>query len=59
MARNANETSGGLRESRYVLHDRDTKFRAAFDYVLNAEASTVCDPAAQPNLLHCLECGET
>lgn len=32
MARNAvDEVSGHLRQQRYVLHDRDTKFCAAFD----------------------------
>jgi putative transposase len=31
------DTSGGLRASRYVLHDRDTKFCAAFDEVLASE----------------------
>jgi len=38
MARNAvDEMSGGLRGDRYVLHDRDTKFCAAFDEVLAGE----------------------
>jgi len=38
MARNAaDDTSGGRRQCRYVLHDRDTKFCAAFDDVLASE----------------------
>jgi len=38
MARNAvDETCGGLRRCRYVLHDRDTKFCHAFDQVLASE----------------------
>ena len=38
MARNAvDETSGGVRGCRYVLHDRDAKFCAAFDEVLASE----------------------
>ena len=35
MARNAvDDTCGGVRPCRYVLHDRDTKFRRTFDEVL-------------------------
>src|SRR5512132_1655703 len=38
MARNAvDDTSGGLRQCRYVLHDRDAKFCAAFEDVLASE----------------------
>ena len=38
MARNAvDETTGALRCCRYLLHDRDTKFCAAFDEVLTSD----------------------
>jgi putative transposase len=51
MARNAVDESGGLRESRYVLHDRDAKFCAAFDDVLNAEGiHSLPLPPRSPNL---------
>jgi putative transposase len=37
MARNSvDETSGYLRKLRYILHDRDTKFCAAFDDLLQS-----------------------
>jgi hypothetical protein len=42
MARNAvDDTSGGLRQCRYVLHDRDAKFCAAFGDVLASEGTDV------------------
>ena len=38
MARNAvDHTSGGLRQCRYLLHDRDAKFCAVFDEVLASD----------------------
>ena len=52
MARNAvDETSGGLRGFRYLLHDRDTKFCAGFDEVL-AGGGIPCLrlPPRSPNL---------
>jgi putative transposase len=52
LARNAtDESSGYLRERRYVLHDRDTKFCTAFRTILAAggiEALTL--PLRSPNL---------
>jgi putative transposase len=52
MARNAvDEPSGCLKNCRYVLHDRDTKFCAAFDDILRSggiESLTL--PAQSPNL---------
>jgi putative transposase len=52
MARNAtDETSGCLRQRRYVLHDRDTKFCASFRSILSAggvQALTL--PPCSPNL---------
>jgi transposase InsO family protein len=52
MARNAvNDTSGALRHCRYVLHDRDTKFSAAFDDVLASEGiQSLKIPPRSPNL---------
>ena len=52
MARNAtDESSGYLRQHRYVLHDRDTKFCPSFESILMAggmEALTL--PPRSPNL---------
>jgi transposase InsO family protein len=52
MARNAvDDTSGSLRQCRYVLHDRDTKFCAAFDDVLASEGIRCLRlPPRSPNL---------
>jgi putative transposase len=52
MARNAvDDTSGGLRQCRYVLHDRDTKFCAAFADVLASEGIRCLRlPPRSPNL---------
>jgi transposase InsO family protein len=52
MARNAvDETSGCLRQYRYVLHDRDAKFSKAFDDVLRSSgAEPLTLPARSPNL---------
>ena len=52
MARNAtDESSGFLRGQRYVLHDRDTKFCAAFRDVLQSSGSQpLALPARSPNL---------
>jgi len=48
MARNAvDETSGCLRQQRWVLHDRDTKFCKAFDEVLRS-GGTQCLNTASP-----------
>jgi putative transposase len=52
MARNAvDDASGGLRQCRYVLHDRDAKFCAAFDDVLASEGIQCLRlPPRSPNL---------
>jgi len=52
MARKAvDETSGCLRQLRYVLHDRDTKFCKAFDDILRSGgAQCLTLPARSPNL---------
>jgi putative transposase len=52
MARNAvDDTYGGLRQCRYVLHDRDTKFCPAFDNVLASESiHSLKLPPRSPNL---------
>jgi hypothetical protein len=52
MARNAvDETCGGLRRCRYVLHDRDTKFCRAFDELLASEGIRCLTlPPRSPNL---------
>lgn len=52
MARNAvDDTSGALRQCRYVLHDRDGKFCAAFDDVLASEGiQGLRLPPRSPNL---------
>ena len=52
MARNAvNGTSGALRQCRYLLHDRDAKFCAAFDDVLASEGiQSLKLPPHSPNL---------
>lgn len=52
MARNAvDDTAGGLRQCRYVLHDRDSKFCAAFDDGLATESiQTLKIPPRSPNL---------
>ena len=52
IARNAvDDTSGALRQCRYVLHDRDTKFCAAFDEVLGSEGvQALWLPPRSPNL---------
>lgn len=52
MARNAlDDSSGHLRQYRYVLHDRDTKFRASFRAIL-ATGNVRCRalPPRSPNL---------
>jgi hypothetical protein len=42
---------GGLRQCRYVLHDRDAKFCAAFDGVLASESiQSLKTPPRSPNL---------
>jgi hypothetical protein len=62
MARNAvDDTSGGLRQCRYVLHDRDAKFCAAFDDVLASDGIRCLRlPPRSPNLKdyasHCTSC---
>jgi hypothetical protein len=50
MARNGvDETSGCLRHHRYVLHDRDAKFCAAFDDLVAVRRRPLPDsPAAEP-----------
>ena len=52
MARNAvDDTGGGLRQCRYVLHDRDAKFCSAFDDVLASETIQCLKlPPRSPNL---------
>jgi putative transposase len=52
MARNAtDETSGCLRQIRYVLHDRDTKFFATFDQILSSSGVSCLNlPPRSPNL---------
>jgi putative transposase len=52
MARNAvDETSGCLQQHRYVLHDRDTKFCAAFDDLLQSNGvRSLILPPRSPNL---------
>src|SRR6516164_7311419 len=52
MARNAvDDTAGGVRQCRYVLHDRDTKFCRAFDEVLASEGIRCLRlPPRSPNL---------
>ena len=52
MARNAvDNTSEALRQCRYVLHDRDAKFCAAFDDVLASEGIRCLKlPPRSPNL---------
>ena len=52
MARNAvDNTTGGLRQCRYVLHDRDAKFCSAFSDVLASEGIRCLTlPPRSPNL---------
>ena len=52
IARNAvDETSGHLRQSRYLLHDRDAKFCSAFDDVLRSGGvHCLTLPPRSPNL---------
>src|SRR5215210_8734012 len=52
MARNAtDETSGCVREQRYVLHDRDTNFCAPFRSILTAgRVQALTLPPRSPNL---------
>src|SRR5260370_34303883 len=52
MARNAtDESSGFLRGHRYLLHDRDTKFCAAFQDVLRSSGiKPLALPPRSPNL---------
>jgi hypothetical protein len=52
MARNAvDDTSGGLRQCRYVLHDRDAKLCSTFDSVLmSGGVHSLRLPAQSPNL---------
>jgi len=52
MARNAiDEASGYLRQCRYVLHDRDTKFCASFRAILGAgNVKCLALPPRSPNL---------
>ena len=62
MARNAtDENSGFLRGQRYLLHDRDTKFSAAFLDVLRASGiRPLALPPKRPNrkdyASHCTSC---
>jgi putative transposase len=50
MARNAvDDTPGGLRQCHYVLHDRDTKFRAA-DVLASDGIQCLRLPPRSPNL---------
>ncbi|MFN7999190.1 MAG: helix-turn-helix domain-containing protein [Bryobacteraceae bacterium] len=52
MARNAvDDTAGALRQCRYVLHDKDAKFCAAFEDVLASESiQSLKIPPRSPNL---------
>jgi putative transposase len=52
MARNAiDETQGYLRQHRYVLHDRDTKFCASFRAILETgNVKCLALPPRSPNL---------
>src|SRR6266404_6407006 len=52
MARNAtDESSGFLRSQRYLLHDRDTKFCAAFlDILRSSGIQPLALPPRSPNL---------
>jgi putative transposase len=52
MARNATmEGWGALRHCRYLLHDRDTKYSAAFRSIIETgRVRTVSLPARSPNL---------
>jgi transposase InsO family protein len=52
MARNTvDEPSGALQNCRYLLHDRDQKFCAAFDEVLSSEGiQCLTLPSRSPNL---------
>jgi transposase InsO family protein len=52
MARNAtDESSGFLRGQRYLLHDRDTKFCAAFlDVLRSSGIRPLALPPSSPNL---------
>ena len=52
MARNAvDDVSGHLRDNRYVLHDRDTKFCASFRSILATEkVRCLALPPRSPNL---------
>ena len=52
MARNVtDESTGCLREIRYVLQDRDTKFCASFESILSAAGVKALKlPARSPNL---------
>jgi putative transposase len=56
VARNAiDEASGHLRNVRYVLHDRDTKFCASFRATLaTAGVKCITLPPRSPNLTHLL-----
>ncbi len=51
MARNAADEKGCLRNLRYLIHDRDAKFCAAFDDILKSEGVKCLRlPARSPNL---------
>jgi putative transposase len=51
MARNVVDGKGCLRDCRYLIHDRDAKFCAAFDYILRSEGVKCLRlPARSPNL---------
>jgi putative transposase len=52
MARNATmEGCGALRECRYLLHDRDTKFTISFRAIIaSGQVKTLALPAHSPNL---------
>ena len=52
MARNVtDESMGCLRDIRYVLHDRDTKFCTSFESILTAAGVKPLKlPARSPNL---------
>jgi len=44
MARNVTmEGSGALRDSRYLLHDRDTKYTASFLAIIESVHVNTCD----------------
>ncbi|MDA1055196.1 MAG: integrase core domain-containing protein, partial [Planctomycetota bacterium] len=51
VARNVTGWDGNLKDARYLIHDRDTKFTATFDAVLESTGlQSVKLPARSPNL---------